>query len=391
MKIVLICQIDNKNVATGIVAKKLIDELKNQTESIIVCNFGDFLFEDYNLNHVFNVKASSFAKKESFVKLIFMLFKYPLHEVPSILKAYFKIKETVKKFNPDITMVISHSEGLNLILLGDLLSKASNSKFYVHSTDPIPAPSNWYNNMRLHASLVKSAKRILKSIDYLSLSNKYMLDYELKLMGKSKKNNLHAFVVRNPSELLSLSSLKPSQDSKIRFLYLGNIYYKRQPDMLIKVFLKLAEENPNFILQFAGIRHPILSKYNIPSNLFNNIELLPYSNEPMEYLLNADVLVDFDAPFKNDVYISSKVINYLSIKKPIFSLTPENSPTSKLLESCVQTTVVANYEEKMVYDGLLRAYNQSKQDLDFSERNSILEKYNVKNIVNDLLKNITLS
>ena len=388
MKIVLICQIDKKNGPTGVVAKKLVDELINQTESLIICNFGDFLFDGYKLNRVFNISASSFPKKEMLSKLIYMFFKYPLHEIPSILKAFIKTKSIIKKFNPDVTMVITHSEGLNLILLGDLLRKTSGSKFYVHSTDPIPAPSYWYNNMRLHKGLVKSTKTILKNVDYLSLSNQFMLNYELKLLGEFKKNTLQSFVVHNPSELISLNNFDTKSDSKVRFLYFGNIYHKRQPDLLIKVFLKLVDKYPNFILQFAGIRHPKLDKYDIPSHLVNNIELLQYTDNPSEYLTKADVLVDFDAPFKDDVYISSKVINYLTVEKPIFSLTPENSPTSKLLESCKQTIVVSNYEEDMVYDGLIKAHLLSNQNLNYDERNNIIESYNVKNINANLLPNI---
>ena len=60
---------------------------------------------------------------------------------------------------------------------------------------------------------------------------------------------------------------------------------------------------------------------------------------------DADVLVDIGADIPDDVFLSSKIISYLPIDRPILALTGANSPARGIMKGCHSIVHCSNQEE----------------------------------------------
>jgi hypothetical protein len=61
------------------------------------------------------------------------------------------------------------------------------------------------------------------------------------------------------------------------------------------------------------------------------------------FILNNPNFDKIAANFKNDVFISSKLITYLNTNIPILSLTPRNSPSDNLLKDNIELGIIKTY------------------------------------------------
>ena len=66
---------------------------------------------------------------------------------------------------------------------------------------------------------------------------------------------------------------------------------------------------------------------------------------PIDDFQDADVLVDIGADIPDDVFLSSKIISYLPIDRPILALTGANSPARGIMKGCHSIVHCSNQEE----------------------------------------------
>jgi glycosyltransferase involved in cell wall biosynthesis len=328
--------------ATGIVTKNLIDGLVLSGATIHVLNEYSSRSKDSLKDFtVFDVSYNKIKQSPFFTELCMLLFKYPLNEINYIRKVTKKAISLHKEYCYDVVMVLSSAHGFHLLQTGVNIKKKTKLPLYIHATDPIPAPKPWYNTQSLRRAYITIAKKLFKKADIISLSNTYMLEYQLRIMNIK---NIPSFVIHNPSTNNTITQKIQNDEPKI-FLYVGSIYHQRQPDELLKAF-EIFSKDKKVELWFLGNNKKLnLDKFNFSEYVLNKIRLLDFQSDPSKVIEQASVLIDFDANFKNDVFISSKLITYLSTNIPILCLTPKNSPSDNLLKNNVGLGVV-----KMYYD-----------------------------------------
>jgi len=218
----------------------------------------------------------------------------------------------------------------------------------------MPAPPHWGERPILRSSIIKAVKKAFQQAKIISLSNPRMLDYQISTieLEKSKKT----FIVYNPASFQFIESKSNSDDSKQDiFLYMGNIYTMRQPDLLIKAFSEYAKSNSKAILRFVGNRQPEMNKYIIPKDISSKIQCHSWTTDPTDYLKNATVLIDMDIHAHDDVFISSKLIQYINTDKIILSITSYNSPSYNFLQRIHDSVVFAHHD----FDQLMRAFDRT--------------------------------
>jgi glycosyltransferase involved in cell wall biosynthesis len=339
MKILLITSKIGQT-ATGIVTKNIIEGLlQNGAEVHVISDGESNVFSD-NVNlQTTRIKYKRIKSSSFFSELCLLLLKYPLNEIKFIKKATKKAIDLHSQYTYDIVMVLSSAAGFHLLRSGLAIKHKAKLPLYIHATDPIPAPTQWYNTQSLRTALIASAKKVYKKADVISLSNKYMLEYQLKIMDIK---NIPSFVVHNPSTNDVIIQNIQNDKPKI-FLYVGSIYHQRQPDELLKAF-EIFSKDKKVELWFLGNNKKLnLEKHNFNKESMSKIRLLDFQKDPSKIIEQAHVLIDFDANFKNDVFISSKLITYLNTNIPILSLTPRNSPSDNLLNDNINLGIIKMY------------------------------------------------
>jgi len=355
MKILIITNTIS-NSATGIVASRLIEGLSHHTKPEVILqkiNHGDL-----NINAK-EIPLQRIVQNEFITKLCLVLFHFPLNE----LKWIKKVKRTAIKITnnnrPDLIMTLVSASDYAILVAGSKISSRLKIPLYIHGTDPMPAPPHWGEKPVLRRAIMKTIHKAFKKAKYLSLSNETMLEYQLKMLGLNKTQR--TFVIHNPVPDQFLTTQPVSQDKDIDiFLFLGNTYTMRKPDLLIRAFAVYAKANQKAVLKFAGSRNPDLDNYDIPINIRSRIKCETWTKKPQDIIEEASVLVDLDIQAEHDVFISSKLMQYIGTDKVILSITSPSSPSSGFLNPIRDSVVFSRHDPDQIVAAMDRAIKRKK-------------------------------
>lgn len=380
MKILIISEaLDNS--AAGRIFKIFVDSLSfnPKIQLFIISNK-----IDWNLKT--RIKSIELGKSgltnSRFYKLIFAIFAFDYEGLSRVLAGLKHYRQIRKSFQPDVILVLTSGYCYNSIDFGVKISEKYKIPLAIHSVDPMPAPAGWNEHPFLRRAIIKYVGNRFRKANYLSFTNNSMLDYQIDLLGISSKTKTE--VLLNPAQHNPIK--KEFTNNNSRFLYLGSFYNKRKPDYLIEAFICFLKINPDAEIFFVGVGNNKII-YNASEKYFQ-IKVFDWTNEPEKYLEMADVLIDIDADIENDVFIASKLNNYILLDKPILSISPEGSPARNLLKDCKETIFFSNNSAESIYEKLT-AIGGFKPNLDiFNERNSLRMRVNIENITVELFEHL---
>jgi glycosyltransferase involved in cell wall biosynthesis len=315
-----------------------------------------------------------------FYKLLFTLFCFDVEGYSRVRKGKKVFRKISPTFNPDVILVFASGLSYNSIDLGVKLSRKYNKPLAVHCVDPMPAPVGWGEHPALRNAIIKYAGKRLRKADFLSYINEKMLDYQQKLLQISDKTK--TTVLLNPFQYLPNNTTQNSAP-KLKFLYIGSFYTKRKPDKLIESFVKFLAQNPEAELIFVGVGNN--STVIDAAKKHKQINVHAWTDEPEKFMDEATVLIDMDADIPNDVFIGSKLNNYIMYNKPILSISPIGSPSRQLLKDCQNTIFFSDWSVDSIYNNILEINNSNFSNDRFEERNYLRTQLNIENITYNLI------
>lgn len=285
-------------------------------------------------------------------------------------KAKIVIKNIIK--NNQIQGVYTRATPICVCTIGVFAKKHFRLPLIMHFTDPIPAPKEWSPNPMYRSRMTKQMKEYIEYADYVSFGNERMLSYQEDILLTSLKNR--AFVSPDPSKnsfIMLPESNKKSNE--LTLVYLGNIYGNRNPYNLFEALRLFSNRSCHFIIYG--------SRFNGTPDF---IEFRKRTTDVSNALKEADILVDIDGDDKTPVFISSKLKDYLSVNRPILSITPLNSPTRELLAN-LKTIEIANNTIEDIKNSLVRLANERFYGEDYNERIVVLEKFSAPKIAKGIM------
>lgn len=374
MKVLVVVE-DIGRTAPGIVFERLIRELSRRCQvDLIVSEYCPSLKLD-NVSEISIVKKKYVHPKLSF--LFFSIFTLDFTDFAWCRKI---LKRIENKNKYDIVFSLIASSRMTSLIVSHLF-KNSSVKRVVYSVDAIPAPK-WWSGSELHYNVfLRMMKKYLSRIDLLFLSNGQMMQYMKNIL--SSKNNMEYEVLYTPST----EGLKYFQYVKCEtynFVYTGGIYGPRKASYLLAGFKKLLEKYPNSKLQFVGSRisNDILIQYD--NDFLRCIEIIPRVDDLDPFYEKAVALIDIDADVDNDVFISSKMSNYLVVNRLIISETGRNSPSRNLFKG-IDSIMQCDHDSEQLYNAMKKAIEMEKNVNVYADRNDVIRLFSVKDIVDKLM------
>lgn len=291
-----------------------------------------------------------------------------------VMKAY---QAGVELLRENKAMAIyTRANPISVCSVGIKLKKRFNVPIIMHFTDPVPAPIEWTPDVKKRERQIKQMKSFLPMADRVSFGNNHMLSYVESTLGISICNK--AFVSPDPGATSFKCFPKKSiKDDTLKLLFLGNIYGNRKPERLFKAMERVSTD---YTIEFFLYGN---NSGNFPSF----VKVCKRTNDISSAMQYADILVDIDGDDKEPVFISSKLKDYLSVNRPILSITPLNSPSRELL-SKLRTVVISKNEVSEIESSLRFLIQKEYSNSDFEERESIMEIFNPKRIASDIISNI---
>jgi glycosyltransferase involved in cell wall biosynthesis len=270
------------------------------------------------------------------------------------------------------------------LLTGILLKKKYLSKLAVYSVDAIPAPVEWPENKSYFKSVKRMMAKYLPYSDYFFSSNEQMLKYQLSTFIPNK--NIITEVIYNPTYAI-LKYYDYNSNNNNTFLYTGGIYGLRKPDYILGAFKKILKIYPDSTLEFVGstFSEDCLSIFSFDEQ--KKIIIHPFTRDLTEYYKRAIALIDIDADLPNDVFLSSKIANYLSINRIIISETGKNSPSRKIFKD-IPSILQCDHAVDELANAMEKAI-ELKGKIDFNDREKVISIFKISSVIKTLNDKLT--
>lgn len=301
------------------------------------------------------------------------------------VKSSVKFLQNYLKDHP-IDVIISTGPPHSMHLIAQKISKKNNIKWIADFRDPWT--DLYYNNEFKQLSFAKEKnKKLEKSVlenanCVLTVSNSLKKDFL-----KTAKN---VAVITNGFDSEVLQDENVVLDSKFTISYIGLLPKQSNPVVFFKVLKKLCDANDEFKndvqLLFVG---DISSEVRLEiekNNLAEITQIKGYvpHKESIEFQKKAQVLLLLipNVP-KSAGILTGKLFEYITAKRPILALGPENEDLAEILQSTNAGVVIDHQNEAKLSIEISRLYQQFKEGkLSVNSKN--LAQFHRKNLTEQL-------
>ena len=301
------------------------------------------------------------------------------------VKSSVKFLQNYLKDHP-IDVIISTGPPHSMHLIAQKISKKNNIKWIADFRDPWT--DLYYNNEFKQLTFAKEKnkrleKSVLKQADcILTVSNSLKKDFL-----KTAKN---VVVITNGFDSEVLLDQQVVLDSKFTISYIGLLPKQSNPVVFFKVLKKLCDANQEFKndvqLLFVGDISSEVRNEIQKNNLTDITEVKGYvsHSEAIEYQKKAQVLLLLipNIP-KSAGILTGKLFEYLTAKRPILAMGPENGDLAEILQSTNAGVVIDHQNEAKLSIEISRLYQQFKEGK-LSVNSNNLAQFHRKNLTQQL-------
>jgi glycosyltransferase involved in cell wall biosynthesis len=226
-------------------------------------------------------------------------------------------------------VLITFGQPMSDHLAGLALKRALGIPWIAHFSDPwSDNPYGWPNPLS-RLKLRTMEESVIAAADRVLFTSQETVDL---VMGKypqawrAKAGTMpHAF---DPHGLAG-EIRSATTGTTLVLRHLGNFYGRRNPLLLIQALKLLLQKQPatldcvrfELIGRWVGHENPSPTGFGLPDGLVRFRKSIPYIDSLRE-MRDASALLIIDAPFEQNVFFPSKLVDYLWARRPILALTP---------------------------------------------------------------------
>ena len=246
------------------------------------------------------------------------------------------------------------------------LAKIHEKPLVLHLSDPFPPPYEPSPGKRFLDNIQLMADRA----SALTFTNSQTIDFQKHYLNFSREK---AFVL--PHVYLEQDTL-PRVARANTFYYIGSINKTRPINPLLKGFSLFVRKFPEAKLVFVGASKGFLLPFISQYKLDTSVEFKPFTNDVKSEMANASCLIAYDKPVEHPIYLTTKIVEYLNVDRPVLAITPENSPVDDLIRRHNETAISVNsYEPQAVAEGFRRAQLLTPTPEQYRQRFKMMAPY----------------
>ncbi len=179
---------------------------------------------------------------------------------------------------------------------------------------------------------------------------------------------------------------KSVSSSPLKLRYLGNFYRQRNPIALTKAVASLFQTRPDLlenvsielIGRWVGHSDWTPDSLGVPESVMSMKKPVEYQRS-LQLMREADALLVIDAPFDNNVFFPSKLVDYMGAKRPILALTPAGTTANIVVKA---GGIVASPESvETIQAGLVRLISAIKSGAFSSLNEEVVQQYTAASVV----------
>lgn len=299
-------------------------------------------------------------------------------------RAYLRCRFIMTRWKPD--WIYCRSSPLEANIVGNWLANTG-YKVLQHLSDPRPAPRP-FDEQRTpdsYYTFLSIVRPILRSASKVSLGNEAMLNFQKECTGLDLGKK--SFVSPDPTPFEGVKFYPRIPQGELHLVCFGNVRDAfRNPIPLFDAVLKMNErEIPCRLDIYNGTEwagEELSSKYQ------KYVFYRGRNGQMDEAFSSASVLVDLNPDRIPSVFVSSKLKDYLCSNVPILCITPEGSPSERLLTGLRTVHIVRNTVEE-IQEALIACgrFNDFGQD-DYCERNRVISRVSPGAVAEELISQL---
>lgn len=375
MKILLISYYYGKD-ASGNITYRVAKELIRQGQEVFVITSDSPIISD-NVYQCRNFFPDLSVIWRIILRIYRLIWNIELKNYFWVRRAYKKALEIIN--SKGIDCVYCRTSPLEACEVGFRLKKKTGIKTLLHFTDPEPSEFT-IKNKRILKHEINRYKNIVNTVDIISFGTLEMQRHQEQLFGDNFDKK--AFVSPDVSRDYEMRCLEKEQDQLSKtVVYLGSFGNYRNP---IPLFSAIDDLNNMGICVHLNIysNRPRAITYTSDNITFKGI--VTNIDIPLK---SADVLVDIDAEFENNPYLSSKVKDYIPVNRPILVISNTGSPIYNLTVGR-KSFILTNNNRDSIKQGLLQSF-EYKYDMSlYSDRFDLIERFSPNNVVKEIIKKL---
>lgn len=371
--IFLAYQIDNS--ASGIINQRILNEMSHRFEAIYVITSKADHIIDNNIHYI--IDNNNLNRKSLLGKIYYYILKQLTGDSYNFnlfwrKRAYKSMLRVIRENKID--WIYSRTTPLDSCVVGVKVAKKNSIKLFQHFTDPFPPIKEYLTRRKLYNYYKRITLDVFSYAKVVSFGNIAMKKYMLHELG-IQDSNRYIISPDAASQTVINRMLLPNNDC-ITLVYLGSIYSSRNPKPLLGAIEKLNN---------LGVHCQLVIYQNKQESDYPFVHFVNRTSNIIKAMSGADILVDIDGDDSIPLFISSKLKDYLTIDRPILSISPYGSPTREIIKDCRSCKCCSNEQEE-IYKAI---YELSTNQIPFeayAEREAILRQFDVCKIVDDIVE-----
>lgn len=369
--------------APGIVFERLINEVSTRHQVDILCLQCETQHCLHNVENIYLAKIKNKAIlfisqpriKNRVSKYSLKFFGNDLGTRLTASQLWRKLSSESKNFEQyDAVLTMVSNQHISPLLVAEKIKRRNpGTKNITYCVDAVPAPFGWSTDYGEFIGMKKFISNRLVWIDALFSSNHKMLDYQLSV-GRKSTPNLRG-VAFTPSSGQRQILPQKTQD-RYNFLYTGTIYGKRTAKHVLSALKIVLKRYPDTYIIFVGTKFRECDFAMLTDFERTHVEVHPHTADLNQFYVEATALLDIDADLEDDVFLSSKVINYLMLNRLIISETGKNSPAEYLFKD-IASVLQCGHNSEEIAEAMCNAI-QISDDVSFSDRERLISILSVQ-------------
>ena len=233
-----------------------------------------------------------------------------------------------------------------------------------HFSDPwVDSPYVHFENDAARKEAETRERAIIGGSDAVIFVNQYTADLVMAKYPDAWRSKVHVIPHGIEADFARMLPAKCEKDSFFRMVHTGNFYEHRQPDLIFQALKILADEDPEFRararLELVGYINQDIKDRAAEVDLK---EIVVFSGrraylDSLEIANRADLLLLIDAPADRNVFLPSKIVDYLMLQRPILGVTPAKGASAEVLQK-LECPVVNPTDLKAITISLREAFRR---------------------------------
>jgi len=207
----------------------------------------------------------------------------------------------------------------------------------VHFSDPwVDSPYAQFSSDEQKKQACRQERSIIEVADAVVFVNRYTADLVMAKYPAPWRSKVHLALHGYDNDLLKAVPENHPQEGFMRVVHIGNFYGQRNPELILSAIAELVKDfDARSCLKVEFVGHaddqfPLLAR-NLGLDGVVAFSGKAGYLDSLSLASRADLLLLIDAPAERNVFLPSKIADYLMLRKPILGITPLSGASADVL------------------------------------------------------------